>query len=779
MKLYKLVVFILLLFPKLSSYGQINKDSVFIKFSIDTVLQTDVKNSIIQIIQANRLVKINGDQKISVKIGTEFSVEFVMNNVILSSINRIKIFSDTIIKLSIKSLEEIVLKSKKKIVSENTQGYDYLPQNDSLLKEKSILMGLQRLPFITGYDNQTVPKYRQDGKILFTINGKQRRGIENNWALLLSIIKGKDVYKVELIEDIPIQIKNQGYAAIINILTVEANMYGNSFSVATIYDQRNNINPSISATFLRKRFDVSLNIGRDEDNQNGSRKTEVIATNAIQSILETKSKFKSQTLYTNIDIGFRKDSLRDFALNISGRYAAYNRKYTPTYQFGINSVGITDKLDKDFLRANFSYLFRKQKGLTHSFAAVVQYAQETKGNNLAFYIPKQTDSAAARTTTDELYWIMDYNLQDLRNQKYPKELGVKVYNRNLEQDFKRYDIDFNNNEPGQLLYSKVDSFTTEQYSIRPYFRVANNISKTKRLSVSFFPELYVINNSSINTRTFFTPSLTIGYRQILNSKNSLRYNFAIEFLKPNIDYLSNVQLFSDPQQKQVGSASLKPSKQLNAGIEWVYREKGTFSYGVNFTYGFDQYDFFKVANPATGTLLSFANNGLQSYRFSNVVSYQNQFFKNLWLDVSGSVDLNLHKNVLFNTAFNRVTFHTESNIRLGLGERKGTIAARVFYSSNPTNGQGYSQGTRMYGLWYANQIFKKKIAITLIADQFLLKNRNRLNYAKTNEFEIFTTTTEPYRFLKLRLAYRFSDIKLSKEAAKKATDISGEAPRLL
>jgi hypothetical protein len=84
----------------------------------------------------------------------------------------------------------------------------------------------------------------------------------------------------------------------------------------------------------------------------------------------------------------------------------------------------------------------------------------------------------------------------------------------------------------------------------------------------------------------------------------------------------------------------------------------------------------------------------------------------------------------------------------------------------------------MYGLWYANQLFKKKLAFTFIADQFFLKNRNRLNYTKTEEFEVFTNTIEPYRLLKIRLAYRFSDIKISKVAVKKTIEISNEAQRL-
>jgi hypothetical protein len=137
----------------------------------------------------------------------------------------------------------------------------------------------------------------------------------------------------------------------------------------------------------------------------------------------------------------------------------------------------------------------------------------------------------------------------------------------------------------------------------------------------------VLNNSSVSTRFFFIPSLTVDYRKILNSQNSLRYSFTAEFLKPNIDYISSVQLFTDPQQQQVGNVVLKPSKSFNAGVEWVFRKKAVISYGINLAYGFDQYDFFRLVNPATSIVKSFANNGLQSFRVINTLNYQKRQLK--------------------------------------------------------------------------------------------------------------------------------------------------------
>jgi len=425
MKVNKAIIFFLLISQAANLNAQVYNDSGSVKFILDTALNKEIKNSKVHITQGNRILKADLNEYIKVKLGAEFSADFINTDLMIKGFKRLKIFADTSILLGATSMTEVVVKTKKKLITENTIGFDYYPQNDSLLREKSILMGLQRLPFINGYDELSVPKYRQNGKILFTINGKQRPGIGNNWASVLGIIKGKDVYKVELIEDLPIQIKNQGYAAMINILTVDANIYGKSFNAVLFYDQRNNINTSASATFLRKRFDITLNTGRDEDNQNGRRKTKVFAQNILQSALEIQSRYIFETKYANMAIGFRKDSLRDFGLNISARTPAYSTKFTPTYQFGINTLGITNNFDKENLRVDFSYISIKKKGITSSIAAAANFAKKLKVITCPFTLPsKETALPYAQPQMNCIGWPSTiYKIPEKKN--IPKNSALR------------------------------------------------------------------------------------------------------------------------------------------------------------------------------------------------------------------------------------------------------------------------------------------------------------------------------------------------------------------
>jgi hypothetical protein len=770
------IIFFLFVLSKNPLCAQVSKDSFFIIFKPESI-NPEIKNTKIQILQEDRIIKFDLYDKVKVKGNKEFSVEFVNNKITIANIKYLKISNDTTYFIGSTTLEAVIVKSKKKLISENTQGFIYYPQNDSILKEKSILMGLQRLPFINAEGFNDIPKYRQNGKILFLINGKQKKGIENNWAAILQVVKGKDVYKVELIEDIPTLIKNQGYAAIINILTIDENIYGFSFNTASLFDQRNNINPSVSSTLLRKRFDVSLSFSKVRDNQNGEKKTEIFQTGSLISVLDVKSKYIFDNNSLNLDIGFRKDSLKDYGLNVSFQNTNYNTNFIIVHQLGINTNNISDRFNQNLLNTNFSYINRKKKGITQSLISSINFVNQSKGNNTAYFLPKNSDSIAIRARSKEFNWVAEYNIEDVRNKKYPKEYGLKIYNKLFNQGFSLYDLDLNTNGLNQLLYNKTDSFITSQISINPYLRWINNISKVKRFTISFYPELLLVKNNDLKSTLFFIPSVILRYRKILNSNNSLRYSFTARLSKPNVDYLSTIQLLTNPQQQQIGNPNLKLSKYLGISTEWVRRKKSTFSYTLSMGYSYDNLSFFKVVNPNNNLIQNIANNGGTGFGFTNSFNYQKQILRKIWFDTYSGMSIGFDKNRLYNTKFNRITFNNQTDVRYELGGKNGTLALRIFYSSNPTNGQGYEQGTRMYGLWYAKQIFKNKFALTLLADKFFLKNINRLSYSKNNQFEVYTNNIEPYRLLKIRVAYNFSNIKVFKNASKKTTEISGEIPR--
>ena len=64
--------------------------------------------------------------------------------------------------------------------------------------------------------------------------------------------------------------------------------------------------------------------------------------------------------------------------------------------------------------------------------------------------------------------------------------------------------------------------------------------------------------------------------------------------------------------------------------------------------------------------------------------------------------------------------------------------------------------------------------MTLIASQFLKKNRDIKTYSIYNNTERFTNQITPFRLFKIRLAYNFSNLVIRKFAQKKSTRVHDE-----
>ncbi|HRD44798.1 MAG TPA: hypothetical protein PLN30_13620, partial [Ferruginibacter sp.] len=89
-----------------------------------------------------------------------------------------------------------------------------------------------------------------------------------------------------------------------------------------------------------------------------------------------------------------------------------------------------------------------------------------------------------------------------------------------------------------------------------------------------------------------------------------------------------------------------------------------------------------------------------------------------------------------------------------------------------------SQGTQSiplrYFVYYSKPFFKRKIVLSVSANEFFKKNKVILSHKVFQNMEQYYQNTSPNRVFSIRVAYHFSNIKLSKFAQKKSTSIKGE-----
>lgn len=744
----------------------------------DTITAPIYNGTRINIFQNNKLIRSRFFEKILVVKGKPLEIEFENNTIQIPGIKGLVFFSDTTVSIIPKTLQEVLVKNKKKIIGETLKGFDYYPQNDNVYKDKPLILALQRLPFIKVDNENSRPAYKNDLKILFTINGKQRNGIENGWVDVLKSIKAKDIYKVELIEEIPVTIKNQGYYAIINIMTLDENIYGIAFNAALIYDQRKNLNKNIGFTALRKKTDLSIRVRQNEDIQKGGLSTEIYNSNKLILDNNTSTRYMYKGVTVNTDYGYRINSFNDIGLNLTFATGGNTTAYANTYSFPLPLADTKRKIEINTFSTNISYVNRKIKNVIKSLSLAVNVNQEVLGNRTGYLTKKAYDSLNNEIKTSPLEFIAEYNIQNNQNSTLSKEYGIQVYNKNSYQHFYMYNLNQQTNENNQLLYENTDTFFNKQLSMRPYCRVNKNITTKKGVGFIFSTEVFSFTNSGVSTRTFFLPEIRVRYKKIANGSTSFRHVLSIAFSKPNIDYWSPVGVVNNPIQKTVGNTLLQPAKFVSYEIEVVRRKKSNISNSIKIYYAFDNFNFFNEYDQVSNTLIQSTNNGGIAYSIGNSFGYWAQLSKKISLSFNANINYSIRENKIFNTKYSGFTFYGGHTINYDISSKLGSISFLSFLNGNQNGEQGYFQGTVKYLISYGRSFAHKRLAIGITTENFLLKNRKVLTYTFTDTFKQYSTVTIPYRNISIRVAYNFSNIKVEKYATKRTTEISGEAQRI-
>ena len=152
-----------------------------IRFIADTIDNVNYRNLKINILQNDSFSVGKLDENITVYKGVDLSVEFENKKITIPGLKKLKVYSDTVISISTKTLSTVVIMAKERIVKQTLSGFDYYPSRDSIFRNKSIFAAMQRLPFVHIANESLEYKQGDKEKILFEINGKERKGVGSNW----------------------------------------------------------------------------------------------------------------------------------------------------------------------------------------------------------------------------------------------------------------------------------------------------------------------------------------------------------------------------------------------------------------------------------------------------------------------------------------------------------------------------------------------------------------------------------------------------------------------
>lgn len=430
------------------------QDSCNISFTIDSKI---VKNIEVHITQANRIIHTDLNKRILVKAGVPMDIDFYAKEYLFPAIRRLVVFSDTTLSISISTpeLKEVTVTGTRRLVKETLSGFEYNPQRDSIFRNQPLLYALQRLPFI--FLSGDAITYKNEGKILFLIDGKERKGIGNTWSALLKNIKASDIYKVELITEVPASIANRDYSAVINIFTNGANIYGKSLVVSTKFDERKNLNNSINLTVLHKKSDYSFGVSNAMDNYKEGKGFKTYDNGVLMDMRHIESKYKYTRLAGNFGYGLRIDSTKDLALTGSIRNWKANYGYKNLESLSINQ---DQKINNNNTLAKLalSFINRKTKIGDVSVSTALEWTRTDINNSYSQFGNKALDSIADMSKKLAPVWIIEFDVfKEGKDGKYKIDGGVQVYGKKIGQNYYKYSVDSLSGANLELLFYQPDS----------------------------------------------------------------------------------------------------------------------------------------------------------------------------------------------------------------------------------------------------------------------------------------------------------------------------------
>lgn len=746
---------------------------VNIKLLYDTSNNTLVTKTKVFILQDGEIKNKKLQSTYQIKPNVIFSLSFSNPEIFIKDIKKILITKDSTIVLDGEKLNEVIVKSKRALVSQNQDGYSYYPQRDSALLKKPIAFALQRLPNIVLINNELT--FKETEKIKFLINGKERKGLGSNWNSILQNIQAEKILRVDLNNDPSVRVKQEGYSVVIDILTIDDNLYGSSGGLNLNFDSRQNLNPTANFTFLNKKSDISIRVSQRSDKQNNERtfETKENVTNNLKFLDSTKVELKSSALNLSLDYGLRIDSAKDF--NFSFGYSNIYRNNNNINLTNFPQPRFDNLLNTNNNNFTFSLGFstNKRKGVFSSIALLASLSKESVKNDIGYLNKIYSDSVENLNISTPRQLLFKYNNLNTKNAKKRYEFGFQTYFKSINSDFNQTIRLLNGIRSNTI--SKSDSLLQNQYSIKPYYSFLRSYNKNATLRVDLFSEIFITKNNKENTNIFFLPETKFRFSRPLTKITNLTLSSNFSFRKPNIDFLNPFRVSDNPLFSRIGNINIRPEKNINFTIEFSKRKKIITSHRLYISKSFGLINQFNILT--NNTYLGQTNNSSNSTYMAYYFRVQGAIKSRLFYSLSPSIGYHTLKNKLFMSSFNGVIWSINSNLNYST-KKVGDFGFSSFINSRQNNAQGYNFGTVLYNLSYSKFIYKNKISFGSSVDNFLSKNRIANSLVNSGNTTNTITSIIPNRLFNISLSYNFNNIKFAKFAKKVSVDLNDQVDRV-
>ncbi len=703
-------------------------------------------------------------------------------------------------------LAGVEIVAQKPLVKADIDKIEYNMEDDPDSKTNSILEMLRKVPLVT-VDGEENIKVNGSSNFKVYVNGRPNNMMSNNPKDVLKSMPASSIRKIEVITNPGPKYDAEGVGGILNIVTVGKGLEGYTANF-TGWAAKLSYGGSVYSTIKKDKLTMSARYNynysplperhNDADRIFTGDPSTPSASNATS---RATSKIYENFHSGNFEASYDIDTLRLVTASI-GISNCHNSTHSTNilnatspldgsqfYAYGQLSRG---KENSFYLNGSFDYqrLFHvKERMLTFSYRIstspyscndTADYKDREAADDWTDFISlarNQFSDVHSRST--EHTFQIDYSTPI--GKVHTIETGAKYILRGNRSNSDRY---LQNTDASDYTFDDDNSMHYRHRNdiLAAYTGYGLKLGKLSgraglRYEHTIQTVKYLLGSGQNFSKDFndLVPSASIGYS--INEQQSLRLAYNMRIWRPNIWYLNPYLDQSTPGSLSQGNSGLVSEKNHSFALtynffaakfstSWTLRHSFTNNCIELVTTLVNDNDISGVKNP-TGKMVNYDtyyNIGkTQTTSLSGYISWMifknTRLYMNAWVDYSDYNDRqSLHNYGWYGSMY--------VNLEQTLPKDWQISAGFSGWTSNPEL-QGKSQGNNYYSLSLRKSMLKKKLTISLFANNFLHKDRR---YKSTTQASNFIYNSEFYQSAPnfgINLSLRIGDLTSGVKKARK------------
>lgn len=683
-------------------------------------------------------------------------------------------------------LKTVEVAAKKKFIEQTVDKMVVNPEASVTSAGDNVYEILKKVPGVTIDNNENISLKGKQG-VMILVDEKPTYVSADQLATLLKSMQGKNVDRIEIMENPPARFDAEGNAGIINIKTKHNKAPGFNGSV--------NAGMNVASKARENGgLDLNLNLGKLNVYGNYSyyswagwheldairRFTSTELAGSYQSINSLDDyhghahNYKIGADYfiqknhvvsfmirgntgSNMDASNAKTSFADInkaidtsLITISSNPNRWdNKTYNVNYKWDIDSTGQSLSVDADYAHFYFrsssdqnSDFFDKNGSMINKTATI----HSEQGSDIDVITAKiDYVHPFNKIYNFETGFKTSFVTNDSRNDMagYTNQHDKFIYTENIQAGYVN----------GRAQYNKT--------SLQLGLRLENTNSKGNSVSTS-----------QVNKASYLKLFPSFFVQQTLNKNNSINFSYSYRIGRPNYNMLNPFVWTLDPYTQNTGNPLLNPQFTHAAKISHTY--KGMFITSIGYNYTNDLYTQVLYQNDVTKVVTQTMTNMSNCFDFNASETFQFPVAK--WWNLNGTVTglyNEVNSNIGESASFKRWSFNGNITNNFSLPYNIN-MELSGYYTSYQLIGNFVLNPHYNIDFGAQRKFMKDKIMLKVSVNDIFNTNKSG-GYSKYNNVDLEFKNTNDSRRLNVSISYRFGKDQFKTRANRSTASVEEES----